>query len=81
MIPSQGQTLNVTFDGKNHPNAGAGSASSARRLNTRAVEIIRESEGVITQKEQIELSPDLTTLTMTVHMAGKQPDIYVFERF
>ncbi len=70
IIPSASQTLNVKFDG-----------SSARRLDARTVEIIRKSKGKITQTRQIVLSPDLKTLTMTVHMVGKeQPYIYVFER-
>lgn len=81
IMPSQGQTLNVNFDGKDYPKAGAGSASSARRLNARAVEIIRKSKGKIAQTEQINLSPDLKTLTMTVHLVGKdEPYLYVFER-
>ena len=70
IIPSQGQTLNANFDG-----------SSARRLNARSLEIVRKSNGKITQTRQIELSPDLKTLTMTVHVVGKDdPYVYVFER-
>ena len=80
-IPSQAQTLNATFDGKDYPNGSAGSASSAHRLNARAVEIDRKAEGKVIQTRQIELSPDLKTLTMTVHITGKdEPFIYVFER-
>jgi hypothetical protein len=80
VIPSQKRTLNVNFDGKDYPNAG-GSALSARRLNARTVEIFRKSKGKSTQSRQIELSPDLKTLTMTVHLIGKDdPYIYVFER-
>jgi hypothetical protein len=73
IIPSSGVTLNATF--------GVDAASPARRLNARAVEIFRKSKGKITQIRQISLSPDLKTLTMTVHMSGKnEPYIYVFER-
>jgi hypothetical protein len=80
ITPSAGRAVNVTFDGKDHPNAGVGSVS-ARRLNARAVEIIRKSNGKVAQTRQIELSPDLRILTMTVHMVGKdQPYIYVFKR-
>jgi len=54
---------------------------SAQRLNARSVEITRTFNGKIAQRRQIELSPDLKTLTMTVHLAGKDaPNIYVFER-
>jgi len=78
IFPSQ--TLNVNFDGKYYPEA-AGSALSARRLNARAVEISRKSKGKIIQTRQIELSSDLKTLTMTVHVLGKDlPLVYVFER-
>jgi spermidine/putrescine-binding protein len=81
IIPSQGQTLNVNFDGKDYPNADADSASSARRLNAHAVEIIGKSKSKITQTREIKLSPDLKTLTMTVYLAGKdEPYIYIFER-
>jgi hypothetical protein len=81
IIPSQKRTLNVNFNSKDYPNGGAGSALSARRLNARTVEIFRKSKGKITQTRQIKLSPDLKTLTMTVHMIGKDdPYIYVFER-
>lgn len=81
IVPSQGQTLDVNFDGKDYPNAGASSASSGRRLNARAVEVILKTKGKIKQTQQIEVSPDLKTLTMTVHIVGKdQPFIYVFER-
>lgn len=79
-IPSR-WIIKAKFDGKDHPNAGAGSALSARRLNAHAVEIIRKSKGKITQTRQIELSTDLKILTMTVDTVGtKEPYTYVFER-
>lgn len=79
--PSQNDTTNLRFDGKDHPGASAGSASSARRLNARAVEIIRTSNGKITQTRQMTVSPDLKTLTLTVHIAGEDdPRVYIFER-
>jgi len=81
VIPSAGQTLNMNFDGKDHHVAGTDSASSARRLNARSVEMIRKSNGKVTQTRQIDISPDLKTLRMTVHIAGKaEPYVYVFER-
>lgn len=81
IIPSAGQTLNVNFDGKYYAIAPAGSALLGRRLSARAVEIIRKSKGKIAQTRQIELSPNLKILTMTVHLAGKDaPNVYVFER-
>jgi hypothetical protein len=81
VIPSAGQTLNLIFDGKYHAAVPAGSLLLARRLSARAVETTRKLKGEITQTRQIELSPDLKALTITVHSAGKDaPNIYVFER-
>jgi hypothetical protein len=80
VIPSQDQTTNVILDGKYHATGPDGSAMG-RRLSARAVEILRKSNGKITQTRLIELSPNLKTLTMTVHLAGKDaPNVYEFER-
>ncbi len=79
--PSQHDTTYVRFDGKDHPGASAGSALSARRLNARAVEIMRKSNGNITQTRQMKVSSDLKTLTLTVHIVGDDdPKIYIFQR-
>lgn len=79
--PSQGDTTNVIFDGKDHPGAAAGSALLARRPSARAVDIIQKSNGTVTLTRRMDLSPDLHTLTMTVHITGEdEPRIYVFER-
>jgi hypothetical protein len=85
ITPSQGNTKNVKFDGKDYPNEGAnvspGSVSSARRVNEHSLERTDKVGGKIVDTRQIELSSDLKTLTMTVHNAGRrQPDILVFER-
>ena len=78
---SQYDTTNVSLDGKDHPGASAGSASSGRRLNARAIDIVRTSNGKITQTRQMHLSPDLKTLTLTVSVAGEDdPKTYIFER-
>ena len=73
------------FDGKDYPDQGPkvakGSVSSGRRVNERTLELTHKINGKTTATEQIELSPDLKTLTMTVHTVGKtKPDILVFER-
>ena len=81
IIPSEGSTMNAKLDGREHSNAAGTSASLARRVNVRAVEITRTAKGKVIQTQQIEVSPDLKTLTMTVNSASKdEPDIYVFER-
>ena len=78
-------TRNLKFDGKDYlnvdRNAAQGSTSSARRVNERTLEITDKIKGKITRTEQVELSPDLKTLTRTVRPAGQsEPNIFVFER-
>ena len=82
---SEEVTRNVKFDGKDYPNVGRGvaqgSTSSARRLDERTLEITDKIKGKITGTEQIELSPELKTLTRTVRPVGQRdPNIFVFER-
>jgi hypothetical protein len=83
--PAEEVTKSVKFDGKDYPDQGPkvakGSVSSGRRVNERTLELTHKINGKTTSTEQIELSPDLKTLTMTVHPVGKtKPDILVFER-
>ena len=83
--PSQEETTNVKFDGKDYPNVGPnvapGSASSVRRVNQNTLEMTDKINGKIADTRQIELSSDLKTLTITVHTAGRsEPNILVFER-
>ena len=83
--PSEEETKNVKFDGKDYPNQGPnvarGSASSVRRVNERTLEMTDKIDGKVMDAQQIELSSDLKTLTMTVHTVGRsEPNILVFER-
>ena len=83
--PSEEETKNVKFDGKDYPNLGPnvapGSASSVRRVNERTLEMTDKIDGKVMDAQQIELSSDLKTLTMTVHTVGRsEPNIFVFER-
>ena len=83
--PSEEETKNVKFDGKDYPNLGPnvapGSASSVRRVNERTLEMTDKIDGKVMDAQQIELSSDLKTLTMTVHTVGRsEPTILVFER-
>jgi hypothetical protein len=85
VTPAAHQTLNLIFDGKDHPNEGpdvpAGSAYSARRLNERTLEITDKIKDKVTDTQQIELSPDFKTLTETVRPVDQgSPNILVFER-
>ena len=77
----------IKFDGNDHPDldskgADKGTAYSGRRVNERSLEIAYKSKGKITSTRQIELSPDLKTLTMTDLPAGqsKPKSILVFDR-
>ncbi len=80
-VPSAGSTINARLDGKEYPNAAGTAASSSRRVNAHAVEIIRKSKGKIAETRQITLSSDLKTLTMTVNSADKDEiDVFVFDR-
>ncbi|MGA8026227.1 MAG: hypothetical protein WB992_03720 [Bryobacteraceae bacterium] len=83
--PAQKSTRNMKFDGKDYPrlgqNVASGSASSGRRVNERSLEMTDKIEGKVTDTQQIELSPDLKTLTMAVQPAGQsKPNILVFDR-
>jgi hypothetical protein len=77
----------IKLDGKDYPDLDAnggdkGTASSGRRVNERSLEITYKSKGKITGTSQIELSPDLKTLTMTERLVGQSrpKSILVFDR-
>jgi hypothetical protein len=76
----------MKFDGNDYPDLGAngdtGSAYSGRRVNERSLEITEKSKGKITGTRQIELSGDLKTLTVTVHLVGQSrpKSILVYDR-
>jgi hypothetical protein len=64
----------ITFDGRD-------SLSSARRVNERSLEITDKSQGKVTSTQQVELSSDLKTLTMTARQGDhRKPTVLVFER-
>jgi hypothetical protein len=82
---SQGVTRNVKFDGKDYPqvgpNARPGSTTSARRVNEHTLEVTGKINDKVASTQEISLSSDGRTLTMTVHAAGRTaPNILVFER-
>lgn len=83
--PSQKMTTDMKFDGKDYPNSGpnmpADAAWSGHRLNERSVEVTQKVSGKVLYTQQIDVSSDLKTLTMTVHVPGRsKPDVQVFER-
>lgn len=84
--PLAKRTKNLKFDGKDYPasevpNAGRGVSSSIRRVDERTLVITNKYDGKVASTEEFALSTDLKTLTMTVHIVGRDnPDVLVFER-
>jgi hypothetical protein len=85
VTPSAHKTKNVTFDGKDHPNVGPnarrGAFSAIRRVDAHHLVITDKINGKVTETEEIGLSADLATLTLTAHFAGQdKPNVLVFAR-
>ncbi len=83
--PAQKMTKSIKFDGKDYaaqgPNLPAGYAASGRRLSDRAVELTDKIDGKVLDTQQVEVSPDGKTLTITTHIPGwAKPSIQVFDR-
>ncbi|HEX4284754.1 MAG TPA: hypothetical protein VHZ28_06645 [Terracidiphilus sp.] len=83
--PAQKMTKNIKFDGKDYaaqgPNLPAGYATSGKRLSERAVELTDKINDKVLDTQQVEVSPDSKTLTITTHIPGHdKPNIQVFER-
>jgi hypothetical protein len=83
--PSQNETKNVKFDGKEYPRVAPheapGSTSSIRRVNDHTLEMTDKVNGKVMATEQIQLSSDRKTLTMTVNIEGRsKPNVLVFDR-
>ena len=76
----------MKLDGKDYPNVGPNAAivaaSSIRRLNEHTLELTdKRSDGKVYDTQQIKLSSDVKTLTMTMQTVGRSdPNIFVFER-
>ena len=72
---SQKETKNVKFDGKDYPRVAQheapGATSSIRRVDEHTLEMTDKADGKVTATEEIQLSSDRKTLTMTVHIAGQ----------
>ena len=80
-----GITKSVNFDGKDYPtsgsNAAPGSTTSAQRVNEKTLQMTDKINGKVRDTQQVELSPDGKTLTMTVSIPGRsKPNIMVFDR-
>jgi len=79
-------TRNVKLDGKDYPNAGENASilttSSLRRLDALTLELTdKRSDAKIFDTQEMKLSQDLKTLTVTQRITGRVvPSILVFER-
>jgi hypothetical protein len=85
LTPAQHRPENMKFDGKDYPedgsNAGQGPAISARRVDEHNLVITHKYNGKVTGTEDVGLSADLKTLTITLHFAGRaKPDVMVYQR-
>ena len=83
--PAQKVTKSIKFDSKDYaaqgPNLPAGYATSGRRLSDGAVELTDKIDGKVLDTQQVEVSPDSKTLTITTHIPGRsKPNIQVFDR-
>jgi hypothetical protein len=75
----------LSFDAKDYPSkssdAPAGSTYSSRRVSERSLEVTDRLDGKVVDTQQITLSSDLKTLTLTVYRTGmRTPNIFVFGR-
>jgi hypothetical protein len=73
----------IKLDGNDHPDLDSnggdkGTAYSGRRVNERSLEITEKSKSKITGTRQIEVSGDLKTLTVTVHLVGQNRPQSIF---
>jgi hypothetical protein len=83
--PTSDKPKNLSFDGKDYPNpnsnASPGSTYSARRVGGRNLEITNKLNGKLVDTQEITLSSDLKTLTLTIHKTGaRTPNVFVFDR-
>jgi hypothetical protein len=79
-----GGTKNVKFDGQDYANIGAGVdgvTASAQRLNKYKVKITDKIAGKVRDTQEISVSPDGKSLTITIRVPGwSEPNIQVFDR-
>jgi hypothetical protein len=85
ITPSEHQTENVKFDGKDYPNEGPNPGpavkSSIRRVDERNLVMTHKADGKVIETDQIGLSADRKTLTITKHIPGHdKPIVMVFGR-
>ena len=85
ITPSQQRTQNVRFDDKDYSAdgsiAGQGAALSGRRVDEQNLLITHKYKEKVTGTENVGLSSDRKTLTITLHYIGRdKPDVMVYQR-
>jgi hypothetical protein len=85
ILRAQQSTKSLKFDGKDYlvqgPNLPEGYAVSGRRVNDRSLEIADKVGSKTIDRQQVEVSADGKTLTMSVQPAGtNKPNVLVFDR-
>jgi len=83
ITPSENKTKNVKFDGKDYSNAGSGVTvvSSAQRQDERAITLTDKIGGKVVDTQEISVSADSNTLTMTIHVPDRSdPNVLVLDR-
>jgi hypothetical protein len=82
---SEHRTENVKLDGKDYPNEGpngnSGVTSSMQRSDERNLVMTNKAKGKVIETDDIALSADANTLTITKHIPGHdKPIVMVFNR-
>lgn len=83
VVPSAGTTKHVTFDGSDQPNPSVaeGLTTAGRRVSERAVDFTDTVNGKVIDTEELRMSDDGRTLTLTVHRPGqRKPTYLMFDR-
>jgi len=81
--PAEGTTKNIKVDGKDYSNPGSGVTivSSAQRQDDRTIALTDKVGGKVVDTQEISISPDSNTLTMTIHVPDRSdPNVLVFDR-
>jgi hypothetical protein len=83
--PFEQITRKLKFDGRDYPregaNAGPGAFASVRRVDARRLVITDKRNGKVTDTQEVGLSADLKTLTITQRIVGQdRPNVFVFRR-
>jgi hypothetical protein len=85
MMPAQQSTRSLKFDGRDYPETGpnipAGMTCSGQRVSDHRLQLTDKINGKLLYTQQVDVSTDLKTLTVTMHIPGRTtPNILVFDR-